>query len=79
MNKLTIWFKANALDFNEGDPLFIDVMDVVLQQGFLVAFLPEDENGNHITNAYNIECIDSWQFVQVPKGEEDGEESVCEE
>lgn len=71
MNKLTVWFKVNAFDFNDGEPLFIDCVDVVVQQGFLVAFLPEDENGNHITNAYNIDCIDSWQFTQVKQGEDD--------
>ena len=78
MNKLTIWFKDIALDY-DGEPLSIDVIDVVVQQGFLVAFLPEDENGNHTTNAYNIGCIDSWQFIQASKGEEDGEESISEE
>lgn len=76
MNELTIWFKDGAAD---GDCVYLDVMDVIVQQGFLVAFLPEDEQGNHITNAYNISNIDSWKFVQVPKGDEDGEEGLsCE-
>ena len=76
MNELTIWFKDGAAD---GDLVNLDVMDVIVQQGFLVAFLPEDEEGNHITNAYNIDNIDSWRFVQVPKGDKDGEEGIsCE-
>ena len=68
MNNLTIWFKEGASDL---DVLSIDVVDVVCQQGFLVAFLPEEEDGTHISNAYNISQIDSWQFVQYPKGEDD--------
>lgn len=66
MNELTIWFKEGASD---GDVINLDVVDVVCQQGFLVAFLPE-EDGIHISNAYNISQIDSWRFVQYPKGED---------
>lgn len=76
MNELTIWFKDGAQD---GDVVHLYVLDVVVQQGFLVAFLPEDEEGNHISNAYNIGLIDSWRFVQVKKGDEDGEEGISEE
>ena len=66
MNELTIWFKEGASD---GDVINLDVVDVVCQQGFLVAFLPEEEDGTHISNAYSQ--IDSWRFVQYPKGEDD--------
>lgn len=76
MNELRIWFKEGAAD---GEVLDMDVVDVVVNQGFLVAFMPENENGDHTTNAYNIGCIDSWQFIQHPKEGENEDEGVSEE
>ena len=84
MKKLTIWFKEDALDYasNGTGELCVDCIDVIVQQGFLVAFLPEDKFGNRVTNAYNIGCIDSWQFVQNAadeKGDKKKDEGVSEE
>ena len=37
---------------------------MVLNQGFLTVFIPEDDFGNKTVQAYNIDSISDWEFVQ---------------
>lgn len=61
--------KTVTIDFKDGDTVNIDCMDMAVNQGFITIFIPEDEEGNKTVQAYNIDIIESWTFVQNDKGE----------
>ena len=60
--------KHVIINFKDGDTIAIDVLDMVINQGFLTLFMPEDNFGNKTVQAYNIMDISDWEFVQ--NGEE---------
>ena len=60
--------KHLTINFHDGDTIGIDCLDVVVNQGFLTVFMPEDELGNKSVQAYNVMDIADWEFVQ--NGEE---------
>lgn len=60
--------KHVTINFKDGDTIAIDVLDMVINQGFLTLFMPEDDFGNKTVQAYNIMEISDWEFVQ--NGEE---------
>lgn len=56
--------KHVTINFKDGDTIGIDCLDMVLNQGFLTVFIPEDDFGNKTVQAYNIDSISDWEFVQ---------------
>lgn len=56
--------KHVTINFKDGDAIGIDCLDMVLNQGFLTVFIPEDDFGNKTVQAYNIDSISDWEFVQ---------------
>ena len=56
--------KHVIINFKDGDTIAIDVLDMVINQGFLTLFMPEDNFGNKTVQAYNIMDISDWEFVQ---------------
>lgn len=62
--------KTVTIDFKDGDVLTIDCMDMVLNNGFVTVFIPEDEYGNKTVQAFNMSEVSSFEFVQ-PKEEEE--------
>lgn len=60
--------KHVTINFKDGDTIAIDVLDMVVNYGFLTLFMPEDDFGNKTVQAYNVNEISDWEFVQ--NGEE---------
>lgn len=56
--------KHVTINFEDGDTIGIDCLDIVLNQGFLTVFIPEDEFGNKTVQAYNTDTILDWEFIQ---------------
>lgn len=63
-NKKAEVLKHVTINFKDGDTIGIDCLDMVLNQGFLTLFIPEDDFGNKTVQAYNIDSISDWEFVQ---------------
>lgn len=63
-NKEAEVLKHVTINFKDGDTIGIDCLDMVLNQGFLTVFIPEDDFGNKSVQAYNIDSISDWEFVQ---------------
>ena len=76
MNKLTIWFKPESMEGN--DEQTFDCIDMSIQNGFLVVYLIPDFEDNKTVLGWNIDTIDSWRFIQFPKGDEE-DEGISEE
>ena len=64
--------KQVTIDFNDGDVLVLDCMDMAINNGFITVFIPENEEGVKTVQAYNIATVDSWTFEQK---DEEGEEA----
>ena len=64
--------KQVTINFNDGDVLALDCMDMAINNGFITIFIPENEEGVKTVQAYNIATIDSWTFEQK---DEEGEEA----
>lgn len=63
--------KQVTINFNDGDVLVLDCMDMAINNGFITVFIPENEEGVKTVQAYNIATVDSWTFEQKDeKGEE---------
>ena len=64
--------KQVTINFNDGDVLVLDCMDMSINNGFITIFIPENEEGVKTVQAYNIATVDSWTFEQK---DEEGEEA----
>lgn len=64
MKKVTIYF-------NDGDVIELDCMDMVINNGFLTVFIPENEEGIKTVQAYNASQVESFTFEQTDEEEED--------
>ena len=64
--------KQVTINFNDGDVLVLDCMDMAINNGFITIFIPENEEGVKTVQAYNIATVDSWTFEQK---DEEGEEA----
>ena len=64
--------KQVTINFNDGDLLVLDCMDMAINNGFITVFIPENEEGVKTVQAYNIATVDSWTFEQK---DEEGEEA----
>ena len=60
--------KHVTINFKDGDTIGVDCLDMVINQGFLTLFMPEDDFGNKTVQSYNIMEVSDWEFVQ--NGEE---------
>ena len=56
--------KQVTINFNDGDVLVLDCMDMAINNGFITVFIPENEEGVKTVQAYNIATVDSWTFEQ---------------
>ena len=56
--------------FNDGDVIGIDCMDIVVTNGFLTVFLPEDEDGKKIVQGYAVNTVSDFQFTQTDEEDE---------
>ena len=65
MKKVTIYF-------NDGDVIELDCMDMVINNGFLTVFIPEDAEGVKTVQAFNAAQVESFTFEQQ---DEEGEEA----
>lgn len=65
MKKVTIYF-------NDGDVIELDCMDMVINNGFLTVFIPENEEGVKTVQAFNAAQVESFTFEQT---DEEGEEA----
>ena len=63
-----VTLKHVTINFKDGDTIGVDCLDMVINQGFLTLFMPEDDFGNKTVQAYNIMEVSDWEFVQ--NGEE---------
>lgn len=63
--------KHVTINFADGDCLGCDVLDMVVNNGFVTLFLPEDDFGNKTVQAYNMRVVDDFEFVQNDEGEDD--------
>ena len=63
-----VTLKHVTINFKDGDTIGFDCLDMVINQGFLTLFMPEDDFGNKTVQAYNIMEVSDWEFVQ--NGEE---------
>lgn len=64
MKKVTIYF-------NDGDVIELDCMDMVINNGFLTVFIPENEEGIKTVQAYNASQVESFTFEQMDEEGED--------
>lgn len=62
--------KSVTINFKDGDTITIDCMDMVINQGFLTVFMPEDDFGNKTVQGYNMQEVSDFEFVQHDEGEE---------
>ena len=63
--------KNVIINFNDGDVIELECMDMVINNEFITVFIPEDSKGVKTVQAYNIATVDSWTFEQTDeKGEE---------
>lgn len=60
--------KHVTINFKDGDTIAIDCLDMVVNQGFVTLFMPEDDFGNKSVQAYNVMDVADWEFIQ--NGEE---------
>lgn len=60
--------KHVTINFHDGDTVGIDCLDMVINQGFVTLFMPEDDFGNKTVQAYNVMDVADWEFIQ--NGEE---------
>lgn len=63
--------KQVTINFNDGDVLVLDCMDMAINNGFITVFIPENEEGVKTVQAYNITTVDSWTFEQKDEEEEE--------
>ena len=63
--------KQVTINFNDGDVLVLDCMDMAINNGFITVFIPENEEGVKTVQAYNIATVDSWTFEQKDEKGED--------
>jgi len=61
--------KTVTINFKDGDTITIDCMDMVINQGFLTVFMPEDKFGNKTVQGYNMQEVSDFEFVQHDEGE----------
>ena len=54
--------KQVTINFNDGDVLVLDCMDMAINNGFITVFIPGNEEGVKTVQAYNIATVDSWTF-----------------
>lgn len=66
MKKVTIYF-------NDGDIIELDCMDMVINNGFLTVFIPEDSEGVKTVQAFNAAQVESFTFEQQDEKEEEEE------
>lgn len=64
MKKVTIYF-------NDGDVIELECMDMVINNGFLTVFIPENEEGIKTVQAYNAAQVESFTFEQMDEEGED--------
>jgi len=64
--------KTVIINFNDGDVIELECMDMAINNGFITIFIPENEEGVKTVQAYNIATVDSWTFEQK---DEEGEEA----
>ena len=67
--------KHVTINFKDGDTIGVDVLDMVINNGFVTLFLPEDDFGNKTVQAYNYAEVSDFEFVQSG---EDEDESVSD-
>lgn len=60
--------KHVTINFKDGDTIGLDVLDMVINNGFITLFMPEDDFGNKTVQAYNVMEVSDWEFTQ--NGEE---------
>lgn len=53
------------INFNDGDIIGIDCMDMVVNNGFLTVFLPEDEDGTKRVQGYAVHTVSDFEFTQT--------------
>ena len=63
--------KQVTINFNDGDVLVLDCMDMAINNGFITVFIPENEEGVKTVQAYNTSTVDSWTFEQKDEKGED--------
>ena len=63
--------KQVTINFNDGDVLVLDCMDMAINNGFITVFIPENEEGVKTVQAYNTSNVDSWTFEQKDEEGED--------
>lgn len=63
--------KEVTIYFNDGDVINLECMDMVINNGFITVFIPENEEGVKTVQAYNIANVESFTFEQK---DEEGEE-----
>ena len=56
--------KNVTINFNDGDIIELECLDMVINNGFITVFIPEDSKGFKTVQAYNIATVDSWTFEQ---------------
>lgn len=64
--------KEVSIYFNDGDVMNLECMDMVINNGFITIFIPENEEGVKTVQAYNIGAVESFTFEQK---DEEGEKS----
>ena len=62
--------KRVTIYFTDEDQITLDCMDMVINNGFITVFIPEDEEGVKTVQAYNANYVESWTFEQKDEGEE---------
>lgn len=67
-NEKKVLLKHVTINFHDGDTIGLDCLDMVINNGFLTLFMPEDDFGNKTVQAYNVMDVADWEFVQ--NGEE---------
>ena len=63
--------KRVTINFTDGDCVVFDCLDMVLNNGFLTIFLPEDEEGTKTVQAYNAALVADFEFNQFDEGEDE--------
>ena len=64
--------KEVTIYFNDGDVINLECMDMVINNGFITVFIPENEEGVKTVQAYNTATVESFTFEQK---DEEGEEA----
>lgn len=63
--------KNVTINFNDGDQITFDCMDVAINNGFMSVFIPENDEGVKTVQAYNLMQVESFTFEQKDEEGED--------